>query len=117
MKKVVGSRQAGRKAGRKMIVKFQVNLVHQCGWESGWEVISDITSYRYFPITKEEGRNRKGLNDYIQALDESGKVDEKVKIYKYVQAWHKRNSEPINIVTNMVIYVLNDEGKTIERIN
>ncbi len=96
-----------------MILKMQVNLVY----ERGWEVISDITSYRYFPTTKEEGRKRKGLNEYIQALDKSGKVDEGVKGYKYIQAWHKRSSEPLNIVTNMIAYVLNDEGKTIERIN
>ena len=95
-----------------MILKMQVNVPQR-----GWEVISDITSYRFFPTTKEEGRNRKGLNDYIQALDEFGNVDEKLKEYKYIQAWTKRSSEPLNIVTNMIVYVLNDEGKTIEKIN
>ena len=95
-----------------MLLKLQVNLVNQ----RGWEIISDITTYRYFPTTKEKGRKRKGLNDYIQARDESGNIDEEVKNYRYIQAWHKRSSEPLNIVTNMIVYVLNDEGKTIERI-
>ena len=96
-----------------MILKYLTDDSYQRGGER----ISDITSIRYCSITKEQRKNNKGLNGYIQARDESGKVDEKVLKYKYVQAWHKRSSEPINIVTNMLVYLLNDEGKTIEKIN
>ena len=91
-----------------MIVKFKVVAMYK----DSWEIISEITSFRYSRITKEqalEHRKKGGLSDYIEiAVSES---------YVYFQAWHKRSQEPINIISNRAMYLLNDEGKTIEKIN
>jgi len=105
-----------------MILKLRVNIVRGINnpdYSIGWELISDIISFRYSKVNK-EFRDKKDLrlNDYIQWRDKKGKVDEVNQNYVYIQAWHKRaNDEPINIVTNMPAYMLNDEGKTIEKIN
>ena len=102
-----------------MILKLRINTIHDKDWGKGWELISDITSFRYSKVNK-EFREKKDLrlNDYIQWRDKEGKVDKINQNYVYIQAWHKRAiDEPINIVTNMPVYMLNDEGKTIEKIN
>jgi len=102
-----------------MILKLRINTVHDKDWSKGWELISDITSFRYSKVNK-EFREKKDLrlNDCIQWRDKNGKVDEINQNYVHIMAWHKRAvDEPINIVTNMTTYMLNDEGKTIEKIN
>jgi len=88
----------------------------------GWEMISDVTSFRYMILDKDEVQDKEKIdklkiNDFIQLLDKNGEIDYKFNSYVYIQAWHKRDGDPLNIVTNLVAYILNDEGKTIERIN
>ena len=88
----------------------------------GWEIISDITSFRYMKLEKDEVKEKEKivnlrLNDFIQLLDKNGEIDYQNNNYVYIQAWHKRDGDPLNIVTNLSAYMLNDEGKTIERIN
>jgi len=99
-----------------MILKLRTVEFRTKKFRAGWELISDITSFRYAKVDKEDEKNFT-LNSSIRSLDKNGRADEKNTNYVYIQAWHKRSSEPLNIITNMVAYMLNDEGKTIERIN
>jgi len=83
-----------------------------------WSIISGITSITHARITKAQRQNPNLIiNECVQALDDVGRVDEQFQSYELVQAWHGRNSDPINIITNMPVYLLNDEGKTVEKIN
>jgi len=91
-----------------MIAKFKVDAM----FEPSWEIISEITSFRYSRINKEqvlEHRKKEVLNDFIEIPASES--------YIYFQAWHKRSQDPINIISNRAIYLLNDCGKTIEKIN
>ncbi len=99
-----------------MILKMRV-VRHHLKHVYGWEFISDITSFIYSKIEKEEIDAKKGINSYEQSVDKKGVVDKLNNQYVFIQAWHKRSDTPINIVTNLVVYMLTDEGKTIERIN
>lgn len=87
------------------------------GKRFAWTIVSDVTSVRYSEITMEQVKEDKLiLNNYIECVDKEGKPDKNM-VFRYIQAWHTRaNDDPINIVTNMVAYLLNDEGKTIETI-
>lgn len=97
-----------------MILKFKT---YQMSNEA-WHIISEITNVCHARITKEQRQNPNLIvNDVVQALDDNGRINEQFQTYILVQAWHKRNSDPINIITNMPVYLLNDEGKTVERIN
>lgn len=81
-------------------------------YKSSWEIISNITSFRYSKISREEAKKHREnykINDYINIAGFDSFV--------YFQAWHTRSKEPINILTNHAIFLLNDEGKTIEKIN
>jgi len=101
----------------KLKVSMKISLNAECS--NGWELISDVTSFRYSKVTKEQAENKElRVNDRNQRRDKEGKIETDVQGYVYIQAWHKRaTDEPINIITNMPAYMLNDEGKTIERIN
>ena len=91
-----------------MIVKLKVVSM----FKDSWEIISEISSFRYSRISKEEAlqqRKNGGLSDYIEIPESES--------YVYFQAWHKRSQEPINVISNRVVYLLNDAGKTIEKIN
>lgn len=101
-----------------MIVKLKEDTVYK----NTWTFISGITSFRYAKITEEQAlthRKRGGLNDFIQSRDKPDNTGRFVKneIYIYLQAWHQRSSDPINIISNMSTFILDDLGKTIERIN
>ncbi len=97
-----------------MILKYETSCVFGTCWES----ISDITSYRYTKICKAQSERKDlHLNDNYRTKTKDGEIDEKNTNFGYIQVWHKRDKEPINIITNAVAYMLNDEGKTIERIN
>lgn len=100
-----------------MIVKFKTNAI----FGESWEFIPDVSSFRHSKISKEQRQSKNlQLNDYIQHRDKNGKVYKDIEDYVYFQAWIKNTvkvDEPICIVTNMPTYLLNDEGKTIERIN
>ncbi len=97
-----------------MILKYETD----CIFGSCWELISEVTSYRYTKICEAQaGRKDLQLNDNYRIKTNSGEIDEKNKNFVYIQAWHIRSSEPINIITNAVAYMLNDSGRTVERIN
>lgn len=101
-----------------MILKMRICQYQFQKYSLGWELISEITSFRYSKISKEEKQNKElHLNSCIESLDNNGRVDIKNNDYIYVQAWHKRSAEPLNIISNMLVYMLNDEGKTIERLH
>ena len=95
-----------------MIVKMRTDGMYN----DMWEVISDITSFRYAKITEQEAYSRQekgGLNNFIHSLHKNNINNN----FVYLQAWHKRSSDPINMVSNQSLFILNDEGKTVERIN
>lgn len=98
-----------------MILKFMNNGQYQ----TGWEMMDYISSLKYSSITKEQRQEANlYVNYYIQLLDKDGRVEETVENYKYIQIWNNKNTdEPFCIVTNMPVYLLNDEGKTIEKIS
>lgn len=97
-----------------MIVKFRANgAFGEC-----WEFVFDVTSFSHSKINKEQRESGDILaNDYIQRRDRDGKIEEGAVDYIYFQAWHTRSLDPINIITNMPVYILNDEGKTVEKVN
>lgn len=101
-----------------MVVKYLTN-----GFQEGWEFISDVTSFKYSEISEKQRKGvRKNctcINDYISRLDEDGKIREEIKDYIYFRAWHKNQTtgKSIEIITNMSVYLLNDDGKIIERIH
>lgn len=107
-----------------MILKLRVNGMFN---RQAWELIGNISSARYSPLTKEGKKEIDGnsdaklLNDYIERLDENGVVYKDIPIddYKMITVWFRHKAgkdEPMNIVTNMPAYLLNDEGKTLEKI-
>jgi len=100
-----------------MILKLRVNGM----FGEAWELIENISSVRHQPINKQQRQKRNidtdlMLNDYIQRLDKNGKILEDAEYYNHITAWLRNNDKPMNFVTNLVVYLLNDEGKTIERI-
>jgi len=105
-----------------MILKLRV-----INWENfekqSWELISDISSCRYFRLTKKQARERANdnskspINDIIEWVDGTGKVEEDIDRYTFIIAWFNGEIEPLNIITNCSAYLLNDEGKTIEKID
>ena len=101
-----------------MILKMLVNGM----FGSTWEIISGITSFKYSHLTEKQLDDvdkdpmKHDLNDYITAVDDDGNEVKGFRdSYVYLQAWYGKD-RPMNIVTNMPVYILNDEGKTIERI-
>ena len=103
-----------------MILKMLVNGM----FGNTWEVIENITSFRYSSLTEKQltdvDKNpmKYDLNDYITAVDDDGNDIKGFRdSFVYFQAWIRGKSDPINIVTDLPAYILNDEGKTIERIS
>lgn len=101
-----------------MILKMLVNGM----FGRTWEIISGITSFRYRHLNEkqliniEKNPDKYDLNDFIQATDDNGKTEKGFKdTYVYFQGWYGKD-RPINIVSNLPVYILNDEGKTIESI-
>ena len=98
-----------------MILKYRG---YSMGKRLAWNIISDVTSVKHCRITLEQVKEDKlPLNDHIECLDENGKPVKNIA-FRYIQAWHTRaDDDPINLVTNMSAYLLNDDGKTVEKIN
>ncbi len=103
-----------------MILKLRVNGMFN---RQAWELIENISSARHSVLSKESKKEIDGngditLNDYIERLDGNGVAYKDIPIdnYRIITVWFHGKDEPMNIVTNLVAYLLNDEGKTIERI-
>lgn len=85
--------------------------------EPNWSIEGDIDRVQYRRIDKEIRQNQKFCPDYyVQALNKNRQIDETMKDYLYVTAV-KKDGRLINICSNMAIYLLNDDGKTIEKLN
>jgi len=93
-----------------MILKLELNGKI----DGGWELISDITCFKHFRLDEETAIN---LDESLELFDFIETKTDKKLSYVYIQAWCKRQSAPIYIITNKQAFMLNDEGKTIERIN
>lgn len=80
-----------------------------------WKLLDNITEVNSRVVNKETRQNEKFQPDmYIQAIDEYGRVDQNNDAFKYI--WCVKNGETYTICTNLIVYVLNDAGKTIEKI-
>ena len=97
-----------------MIVKYLSNAL----MGESWELIDSVTSVRYARISSGsvDKYNDIPLNDRIEKIDKHDKLVSGLN-HVCVQMWHHNELEPINIITNMSVFALNDEGKTVERIN
>jgi hypothetical protein len=96
-----------------MILKFRTMI----GGEPSWSIISDIDTVDYRRIPKTDRTHPNFSPDYyVMDLGKNGKINESNQDYIYVTACTKKHIG-VTICSNMVIYLLNDEGKTIERIN
>ena len=102
-----------------MILKIRT----MCNAEPSWTILANIKNVTYRKINKEDREHKRFAPDYyIKALDRNSKIDITMLDYIYVTAerpeTERRNwGGIVTICSNMVIYLLNDEGKTIERIN
>lgn len=76
--------------------------------------------YQYLNLTKEEARQHfadieiKHLNANIERTTEEG--NETQQCYVYI-TYRDDGTTPKSVLSNRSVYLLNDEGKTIERIN
>jgi hypothetical protein len=87
------------------------------GGKPSWSLIDDVENIDYREIDKETRQNSKFTpNYYIAALNKEGRIDENNQNYSYITAF-KRNKTFISICSNMILYILNDQGQTIEKIN
>jgi transposase len=85
--------------------------------ECSWSIIADIESVDYRRISKADRQDSKFNPDYyVQALTKDGRIDEENQDYIYVVAYRNDQSAK-TICSNMVIYLLNEKGETIERLN
>ncbi len=99
-----------------MIIKMRT----QENCNEGWLIIADVETVSYRVISKSDRQNERFHPDYyVQALDRNGRVDETLGMeeYKYITASLKEEGKYRTICSNMVVYLLNDEGKTVERLN
>ncbi len=84
--------------------------------EPNWQIIGEIESIGYRRIDKKTRLSEKFHPDfYVMALDNKGKINESIVDFVYVYATQK--GKVVTICSNMAIYLLNDDGKTIEKIS
>lgn len=98
-----------------MIVKYLTNK-----FQGSWGFISDVTSFEHSEISENQRKVAKKnlcINAEISLLDGDGKINENNKDYGYFSAWHKNSDKAFEVITNGPVYLLNDHGKTIERIH
>jgi hypothetical protein len=96
-----------------MIIKLRT----QINGQNSWSIFSNIKSIDWWELKKEQRQGENFRPDtYIQALDKNDRVDETLFPFVWVTAI-KEDNTILTFCSNMVIYLLNDEGKTIERIN
>jgi len=108
----------------------------------GWELIP-INSIKYNRLDNKKAKQiiegkinfpyLNGLYEFVDGRTEARKAKNKANIahnkasrevmkdvteYSLIRAWRKedKTGEPIIILTNMPVYLLNDEGKTVEKI-
>ena len=108
----------------------------------GWELIP-INSIKYNRLDNKKAKQiiegkinfpyLNGLYEFVDGRTEARKAKNKANIarnkasrevmkdvteYSLIRAWRKKDKtgEPIIILTNMPVYLLNDEGKTVEKI-
>ncbi len=102
-----------------MILKFRNNSKE---FGVSWEYIDGIERINIRDIEKETRQDKRFTPDYyIQILDDNKNVVEDFNNYKYIFAELKEEKGKnrgvmVTICTNMVVYLLNDEGKTIENL-
>jgi hypothetical protein len=97
-----------------MILKFAIDS----GFGRSWELIDDVVQINYSFPTKEQ---RQGIlsepNRYIQEINEkNGKLTLNQR-YVYVIATLNGKDKYFSLISNLNVYLLNSEGKTIERLN
>lgn len=84
--------------------------------KNNWKFVPDVEEFDYEWISKTEKQNIiSEPNLYIQATNELGKMDENNQRYVYGIATLR--GRYFSVISNLTVYLLNDEGKTIERIN
>lgn len=98
-----------------MIVKMRNVAVSAPG--HSWTIFDDVERVTHRPISAEVSENEEQFHpDYfVQARTVDNEVDKTMKDYVYITC-AMRDDSVINICTNMVVYILNDEGKTVEKI-
>jgi len=93
-----------------MIIKLRTI---QLGVES-WTIIADIESVEYRRVNTTEKINLNNIDIIVQSfVDNSREVS---KDYIFI-AVYKNDKTKKTIYSNMVIYLLNEKGETVERIN
>lgn len=102
-------RQINRKIGRKMIVKIRTK-------DEGWYYF-DVDSVKVRTLTKEQYECGVATN-VPDVLEVSGlKEQNKDATYEGIKCVNcSKENKSLIIYTNMIAYILNNEGKTVERI-
>lgn len=94
-----------------MILKFLVNRFR----EDTWEYVDNITTFQFKKLTKkekEEAEKELTKCDRLNSVEETKRGNDS---WTYIHYWVKER-EGVNFLTNMPAYLLNNDGKTIERI-
>ena len=96
-----------------MILKFSTMI----SGKPSWSMVSNIEDIDYRRIEKEVRQDKKFAPDYyVCALDDKSRIDESNQDYVCITAFRK-NKTAVVICSNLTVYLLNDEGRTIEHIN
>ena len=94
-------------------------LKYKCFTTTGisWTIISDINFFRYSEINKTKRQHMSlEVNDMIHCVDKNGIIKESKRKYKFIET-RNRTGGYMQYITNMQAYILNDNGKTIEKLN
>lgn len=96
-----------------MILKYNIDS----GFGESWEIRDKVENINYSRPSKEE---RQAIlsepNRYIQEIV-NGRINEKNQKYVYAVATLNNSDKYFSILSNKQVYLLSDEGKTIERLN
>lgn len=98
-----------------MIIKVRTQINAQ----DSWSIFSNIKSVDYWGIKKAQRQSEEVKPDiYVQALDRNGKIDESEDRENYIWVTAiKEDDTVLTICSNLAVYLLNDEGKTIEHLS
>lgn len=103
---------AGGRQEVDMIIKFLDSK------NNGWHVIGNVLNYSYWTVERKNLENPKRSYNYLIACKDPKYTD---TVYEFCIKLYNMNVSvtqlQIEVLTNNAVYVLNDEGKTIEKIS